>query len=104
VKSDVADDGRASPDDNAITYGWVALALGATLSSQGHPVVEQNVVTNNCGFANNDAHAMVNDQATTDLRGWVNFDASEHASVVCPNTGKSLEFELPEQMCLAVIP
>ena len=104
MQGDVADDGRAGTNDNSVANGRVALALASAFRAQGYPVVEQNVIADNCGFADHDAHAMVDDQTATDLGSWVNLDAREHASVVCPNAGESLEVKLPEQVCLAVVP
>ncbi len=54
---------------------WVALAVVLARAAQGHAVVDQAVIPHLGGLADDDAHAVVDDQAASDLGPGVDLDA-----------------------------
>ena len=53
----------------------MALALVLAGAAQGHPVVEQHIVSHLGGLADDDAHAVVDDETAADLRPGVDLDS-----------------------------
>src|SRR6185312_13057860 len=53
---------------------FAALTTGTT---DGHPLIQQNVVPDLGGFADHDPHAMINEQPLSDSGPGMNFDAGE---------------------------
>jgi hypothetical protein len=54
----------------------VALALIFSRSAKSNSLINKHVVPDFGGFADYDTHAVVDDEASSDFRGGVNFDAS----------------------------
>lgn len=68
---------RSGPDHYAIANGGVPFAALVTGSAQGDTVVNQYVVTDDCGFANHHTHSVVNEDPATERGTRMNLDPSE---------------------------
>ncbi len=55
----------------------MALTFIPTGAAQGHALVQGHVITNFGGLANDDAHAVVDEEAAADLGARVNLDAGQ---------------------------
>ena len=55
------------------------LASFVSGATQSHILINQNVVANFGGFADYDAHAMIDKKTPADGGAWVNFDSGEKA-------------------------
>jgi hypothetical protein len=53
----------------------VTLHASIDFSAKGHAVVNQDIVTDDCGFSNYDTHAVVNYYTATDDGSRVDFNA-----------------------------
>ena len=65
----------AGAHQHVVAQGGVALALVLAGAPQGHPLVEQAVVSDLRRLADDDAHAVVDHQPMSDLRTGVDLDA-----------------------------
>ena len=57
-------------------------------AAQGHLVVNRAVVADLGGFAEHDAHAVVNEQAAPDFGAGVNFNAGKAAAPLADHAGQ----------------
>ena len=71
----IPQDFSARTDHNAVADAGVSFSLTMPRAAEGHAVIEMDVVTDHSGFANDDAHAVVDEEASADLRARVDFDA-----------------------------
>ena len=74
---DIAEDLGASTDDDAVADGGMALTALCTSSAQCHALVDQHVVANLSGFADDYAGAMVDEKAVADSGAGVDLDLSK---------------------------
>ncbi len=58
-----------------------------TRTAEGHVLIEQHVVADFGGFADDDAHAMVNEEALADAGSGVDLNAGEGAGDVAHHAG-----------------
>jgi hypothetical protein len=73
---DVAEDFRAGADDYAVAERWVPLAGVLACAAEGDALVEEAVVADFGGLADDDAHAVVDEEAAADARRG-GFDAGQ---------------------------
>jgi hypothetical protein len=55
------------------------LAVLLAGASEGHTLIEGNVVADDSGFADNDSHAVINEQAAADLRPGMDLNSRQPA-------------------------
>jgi hypothetical protein len=72
---DVPENFGAGSDDDAISDSWMSLAPVGTGATESDGLVDENVVTDLSGFANDDAHAVIYEEAAPDGCARVDFDA-----------------------------
>ena len=60
----------------------MAFARLERLTTQGDAVKNEHVIADLGGLANNNTHAVVNNQPPTEFGAWVNLDAGYEARVV----------------------
>lgn len=75
---DIADQFRACADHHAVADGGMAFAEPA-FAAQGDTVEDQAVIADFGGFADDHAHAVIDDQIFADACAGVDFNASEQA-------------------------
>jgi len=85
---DVAEDFCAGADHHTVADGGVAFAGFLAGAAQGDALVEEDVVAEFGGFADDDAHAVVDEEAAADGGAGVDFDASEHAGELADRAGQ----------------
>ena len=66
--------------------------------AQGHAVIQRDIILDLCRFADHDTHPVINEEATTDGRTRVNFDASQHARQMCRKPGQPTQAMPPQPM------
>jgi hypothetical protein len=71
----VAENGSAGADDNAVANGGVTFAAYVASAAEGHALVKQNIVADFGGFADDDAEPMIDEKALADFGARVDFDA-----------------------------
>ena len=86
-----------------VPQGGVALAVVLAGAPQGDPVVEQAVVADLGRLADDDAHAVVDEQALADLRAGVYLDAGHMPRKLRKRTREEKVLVLIEPVCLAVV-
>lgn len=101
---DRAQDFRSRTDGDVVTQGWVALGLGEHLSTQGDTVVEHDAVANFGGFADDDAHAVVDEETTADRGTRVDLNAGQESGELRQNASWSLVSAYPPGVGDAVGP
>src|SRR5579863_2490807 len=77
---DVAEDFGAGTDDDAIAEGGVALSLLAAGAAEGDALVEEDVVTDFGGFADDYPGAVVDEKPAADGGSGMDLDAGEKAA------------------------
>ena len=70
-----AEDFRSAANEHVVSDGGVALALVLASTAQGDSMVEKHIVSHFGGLADDDAHAVVNDEPAADLGPGVDLDA-----------------------------
>ena len=58
-----------------VSQGGMPLTLILSGSAQGNTLIQQAVVTDHCGFADYNAHSVINKQALSDLRTGMDFNS-----------------------------
>src|SRR5690606_3057756 len=102
---DVAEDLRARADDHTVTQRRVALAPALEAgAAERHPVVQRAVLTDHGGLADDDAHAVVDEEARPDLRAGVDLNAGQEASDLRDGPPQQLEVVFPQPVCDPVGP
>ena len=76
---DIAQDFRAGADDNFVANGRMALAGLLAGSAEGDALIHENVVPDFGGLADNDAHAVVDEEAAADGGSGMDFNAGHGA-------------------------
>jgi len=72
---DIPENFRARANDHIVFDGWVALDLFKAYPAQGYPMVNCDVGANFSGFADDHAHAVVDEESAADGRTGVDLDA-----------------------------
>ncbi len=94
----------AGADHHAVLQGRVALALVPAGATQGHALIQRDIVADLGGFADDDAHAMVNEEAPADGGAGVDLDAGHPAPEVGHQARQPFEVALPQGIAQAVQP
>ncbi len=89
---DRAEDFCAGPDEDLVAHGGVAFDGIELHSAQGDPMKNNAVVADFGRFTNDDAHAVIDHQASAKRRPRVNFYAREPAAQFTKKTGNEKEF------------
>jgi hypothetical protein len=74
---DIAEDGRARPNHNPVSDGWVALATFITSAAESDSLIEQDIVSNFGGFADDYTHAVIYKKPFADFRSRMYLNASQ---------------------------
>src|SRR5580700_3198007 len=74
---DVAQHARACANDHVVPDGRVTLADFLARATEGYPLVERYVVADDRSFTNDDAHAVIDEEAAADLGARMNLDAGD---------------------------
>jgi hypothetical protein len=74
----------------------MTLAFIPAGATEGHALINGDVITDFSGFTNNDAHAVVDKEAATDLRPGVNFDPGQPATEVRYQPRQPFQLVAPE--------
>ena len=82
----------------------MALAGLVTGAAERDALVEHAVVAHDGGFADDDAHGVVDKEALADLCGRMNLDAGDVAGDLREHTGERAMSMLPEPMLGYVVP
>ena len=101
---DGAEDLRAGANGDVIADGGVALGLGEDLAAQGHAVVEHDAVADLRGLADDDAHAVVDEETAADGGTRVDLHAGEEAVDLRENARRASPASLPHPVADAVAP
>ena len=101
---DRAEDLGAGTDGDVVADSGVAFGLGQDLSAEGDAVVEHDAVPNFGGFADDNAHAVVNEEATSDGGTGVDFHAGEEAGELRQDARWALDVAGPQGVRDAVHP
>src|SRR5688572_30460010 len=76
----VAEDLRAGANDHAIADRRMPFPLFFARTAQRHSLVDQNVIANLGGFADDNAIAVVNEKPAPDARTWVDLDSGKETA------------------------
>jgi hypothetical protein len=71
--ADVAENFCACADDYFVADGGMALACSFSSSAESHVLIHENVVADLAGLADDDAHAVIDEEAAADCCAGVNF-------------------------------
>ena len=82
----------------------MTLAFIPTGATQGHPLVERDVITNFSGLTDDNAHAVIDKEASTDLRPRMNLDTGQPATKVRQHARQPLPTRRPQVMGQAMQP
>ncbi|MNV31191.1 hypothetical protein D3C71_1224900 [compost metagenome] len=102
--SERAEHFRARPDHDAVTQGRVTLALVPAGATQGHALINSDVVADLGGFTDDDAHAMVDEEATTDLGSRMDLDSGQPAAEVRHQPRQPFQVRAPQHRRQTVNP
>ena len=94
---------RTRRDQHVVADGRVALAGVLAGAAEGDAVVDGAVVADLGGLADDDAHAVVDEQALADLRTGVYLDAGHMPRKLRKRTREEKVLVLIEPVCLAVV-
>src|SRR6478752_2181373 len=105
--SAVADGDRAehlgpNTDDDVVAERWMALAALLAGAAERDALVEGDVITDDCGFADYDAHAVVDEKAAPDRGAGMNFDPGQEAGKMRKHPRKRGMTAAPEPVGEAV--
>ena len=95
---DGAEDLRAGADDDVVANGRVTLAAAGPRDPERHLMIKVAIIAHLGGFTDDDAHAMINDEAAADDGGGVDFDAGQPAREVRRKPPQKIEVMSPQPM------
>ncbi len=76
---DVAENFRASADDDVVFDRGMPLAVLLAGASQSHALIKSHVIAHDRRLADHDAHAVIDEQPPSNLGSGMNFDSGEQA-------------------------
>ena len=91
-------------DDDVVADGRMAFAFFLTRPAEGHALIEGNVVADDRRFSDDNAHAMVNEQAFANLGAGMDLDAREEAGNGGNDAGRDKPLMLVEEVGQAMGP
>ncbi|MNJ59958.1 hypothetical protein D3C77_556650 [compost metagenome] len=74
----------------------MAFALIPASAAEGHALINSHVITNLGGFTDDDTHAMVDKETTTDLGPRMNLDPGQPATEVRHQPRQPFQFVAPQ--------
>ena len=77
---DVAQNFRSAADDHAVFDRGMAFAVFFARAAQSHSLIEGHVIANNRVLTDHDSHAVIDEQAPSDLGSGMNFNSRKEAS------------------------
>jgi len=92
---DGAENFGAGADGDVVADGGVALGLGKDLAAESDAVVEHHTVADLSGLANDDAHAVVDEETAADGGAGVDFHTGEETGDLRQDARRSLEVADP---------
>ena len=92
----------AGTDHHIVAQSGMTLALHDAGAAQGHALVDQAVIADLRGRADDDAGAVVNDQTAADGGGGMNFDTRQPLGDLAQKPGQKLTSMTPQPMADAV--
>jgi len=96
--ADAAQHLRACSNDHIVADCGVTLALLVSRSAQRHVLVKQYIVPDFRGFADDDAHTVVDKEPTPDLRARVYLDAGQESGELRDDTREERDTGVVELM------
>ena len=84
---DIAEDLGTAADDNVVAEGGVALAGFFPGAAERDALIEKAVIPDLGGFADDDAHAVIDEETAADGGAGMNFDAGKPAGGLGNETG-----------------
>ena len=89
---------RASADHHVVTEGRMTLALVPTGAAEGDPLIQGAVVADLGGFADHDAHAMINEKPPADSSARMNLDPGQPAGDSRQKARQPFQAQSPQRM------
>lgn len=100
--ADVAEDFGASADDNVVAKRRVAFPGFLAGAAESDALIEEAIITDFGGFADDDAHSVIDEKTAADGGAGMNFDAGEPASGLGNQAGDERDAGPVEGICKAV--
>src|SRR4029450_5217131 len=72
-----ADDLGAGADNDVVAQGRMAFLALQARPAEGHALQQRDVLTDLGGLADDDPHAVIDEEAGAELRGWMDLDARD---------------------------
>src|SRR4029077_17056548 len=99
----VADDYRSQdlgpgPGNDAVAQGRMAFSLIPRSSAKRYAVVEGDIVADLRGFADDDAHTVIDKKPPPDDSSWMDLDASQKTGDVRDEPPRPFQIPLPQPM------
>ena len=101
---DVAENVGVISNKNSIADGWMALAMAFSRSAKGDSLVDCYIASDNGGFSDDHSGCMVDKQAVSKERAWMNIDAGIETSDLGKNARNEAQFCAPKRMRDAMKP
>jgi len=99
-----ADDASIRPDDHSVANLRVPHRALELRTPEIDPLVEKAIIADGRRLADHDAHTVIDDDPTSDRRGWMDLDAGHEAARVGEQPSAELVFAPPKGICCAVQP
>jgi hypothetical protein len=93
---DVAEDLGVAADEDSFAEGGVTLAAFVAGASEGDSLIEGDVVTDDGSFPDDDARAVVDEDAAAEGGSWVDFDSCDETGELGEQAGDEAEFGSPQ--------
>lgn len=105
AECDGAENLCAGADHYLIADGRVAFAAFGALpfAAEGDAVIDRAIVADDCSFADDDAHTVIDEQVLTDGRAGMNFNTGEQAACLRPDAGDGFQAYAVEPMRQRII-
>lgn len=95
---------RTSADGDVVAHGGVTLGLRKHLTAQSHAVIEHDAVANFGGFADDDAHPVVDEKPASNRRAGVDLDSCHKPGELREYAGGAFPATFPPTVRYSVRP
>jgi hypothetical protein len=102
AQSDVAKNFGPRADNNVAADRRMTLAPFFTSATQCDSLVEDDIVSNDCGLTDYYSHSVVDEKAPANGCSRMNLDSCEHSGDLGNHAGQEPEAKLVERMCQAM--
>jgi hypothetical protein len=92
-----AKDFRAHPDHDIVAQRWVTFPSLFAGPTQCHALIKRAIVSNDRSLADYDAHSVIDEQSSSNLCPWMNFDSGQESTDMRQKTGRQEETSSPER-------